>query len=218
MRGRSTATREHSVEHGRELEAKRAEAGHKRRRKKSNRRKKRARERGYKQLDLAKQEVAETEGPDGTRLVVRRQLLDIEKGKHGQRELWHQYRFRYVVTNLPADWSSEEVIDETYKRCDQENIIAGLGTGIAAWRMPVAEKRGNEAWLEIARLAWNLGKWVAQIALDKEVPRWEWKRFRRAFVDIPVQIVHAGRQLVVRILGTHRFASQLMAALCRLQT
>lgn len=202
----------------RQAEANRAKPGHKRRRKKPNLRKQRARERGYTQLDLAKQDVAETEGPDGTRLVVRRQFLDIEKGKYGQRELWHQYRFRYVVTNLPADWSVEDIIDETYKRCDQENVIAGLGTGIAAWRMPVAEKRGNEAWLEIARLAWNLGKWVAQMALDKEVPRWEWKRFRRAFVDIPVQIVHAGRQLRVRILGTHRSAAQLMLALRRLQT
>jgi hypothetical protein len=195
-----------------------AKPDRKRRRKKSNRRKQRARERGYKQLDLVKQDVAETEGPDGTRLVVRRQTLDIEKGKFGQRELWHRYRFRYVITNLPADWSPEDIIDETYKRCEQENVIAGLGTGIAAWRMPVAEKRGNEAWLEIARLAWNLGKWVAQLALDQEVPRWEWKRFRRAFVDIPVQVIHAGRQLRIRILGTHRFAPQLMVALGRLQT
>lgn len=202
----------------REAKAKRAKKGHKRRRKKSNRRKKKARERGYTQLDLVKQEVAETEGPGGTRLIVRRQSLDIEKGKYGQRELWHRYRFRYVVTNLPAHWSPEDIIDETYKRCDQENIIAGLGSGIAAWRMPVAQKRGNEAWLEIARLAWNLGKWVAQMALGKEVPRWEWKRFRRAFVDIPVQVVHAARQLRVRILGNHRFASELMVALQRLQT
>ena len=202
----------------RQAKAKMTQPGHKRRRKKADRRKQRARARGYTQLNLVAQEVAETVGPDGTRLVVRRQSLDIEKGKSGQRELWHRYRFRYVVTNLPRDWSPEDIIDETYKRCDQENVIAGLGSGIAAWRMPVAQQRGNEAWLEIARLAWNLGKWVAQLALDQEVPRWEWKRFRRAFVDIPVQVVHAARQLRVRILGSHRFADQLMLALQRLQT
>jgi hypothetical protein len=28
-----------------------------------------------------------------------------------------------------------------------------LGSGLAAWRMPVAELDGNSAWLKIARLA-----------------------------------------------------------------
>ena len=84
-------------------------------------------------------------------------------------------------------------------------MIAGLGSGIAAWRMPVAEMRGNAAWLEIARLAWNLGKWITHIAMPNEVSRWEWKRFRRAFVDFSVQVVRIARQTRVRILGTHRF-------------
>jgi hypothetical protein len=33
---------------------------------------------------------------------------------------------------------------------DQENVIEQLGSGLAAWRMPVAEFDGNSAWLEIA--------------------------------------------------------------------
>jgi len=189
----------------------------KRRRKKHNLRRQRADARGYKNLQLARQSVGEVEGPGGARLVIRRQLLDIHEGKSEQRELWHEIRYRYVVTNLPEDWSPEEIIDQTYQRCDQENLIAGLGTGIAAWRMPVAEMRGNAAWLEIARLAWNLGKWVAQLALPDEVPRWEWKRFRRAFVDIPVQLVRIARQTRVRILGTHRFAELFIEAHAILQ-
>ena len=128
-------------------------------------RRKRARARGYKDIKLTKQDVDETAGPDGARLVIRRQHLEVEEGAPGQRFLWEQYRFRYVVTNLPRDWTIEDVLDETYKRCDQENVIAGLGSGIAAWRMPVAEMRGNAAWLEIARLAWNLGKWIAREVL-----------------------------------------------------
>ena len=195
----------------------RAKLGFCTRRKKRNRRRQRARARGYTDIKLVKQHVAETAGPDGSRLVVRRQLLDVEKGKPGQRELWHRYRYRYVVTNLPRNWSPEDVIDETYKRCNQENVIAGLESGISAWRMPVAEMRGNEAWLEMARLAWNLGKWIARRALPDEVQRWEWKRFRRAFVDITVQVVRIARQTRVRILGSHRFASVLIAAHEKLQ-
>jgi hypothetical protein len=185
--------------------------------KQRDRRRQLARARGYTDLRLRKQEVDETKGPDGARLVIRRQHLEIEEGKPGQRELWRQYRFRYVVTNLPRDWSPEDVLDETYKRCDQENVIAGLESGIAAWRMPVAEMRGNAAWLEIARLAWNLGKWIARHVLPEEVSRWEWKRFRRAFVDVAVQVVRIARQTRIRILGAHRFAAAIIRAHEQLQ-
>lgn len=201
----------------RQAAAKQGEHEPKRRRRKPNRRRQKADARGYKNLQLARQFIGETEGPGGARLVLRRQMLDIHEGKPGQRELWHRIRYRYVVTNLPKSWTPEEIIDQTYQRCDQENLIAGLGTGIAAWRMPVAQMRGNAAWLEIARLAWNLGKWVAHLALPEEVSRWEWKRFRRAFVGIPVQIVRIARQTRVRILGTHRFAEMFMRAHVLLQ-
>lgn len=185
--------------------------------KKPNRRRRRARARGFVDLQLVRQHVGEVTGPDGSRLVLRRQLIDEERGPVGQRELWEQIRYRYIVTNLPRDWSPTDIIDATYQRCDQENIIAGLGTGIAAWRMPVAEMRGNAAWLEIARLAWNLGKWVAHVAMPNEVSRWEWKRFRRAFVDFSVQVVHLARQTRLRILGAHRHSAILLRALEVLQ-
>lgn len=189
----------------------------KRRRKKPNRRRRRARQRGYKDLKLVRQHVGEVEGPDGSRLILRRQLIDEECGAPGQRELWEVTRYRYIVTNLPRNWSPTDVVDATYQRCDQENVIAGLGSGIAAWRMPVAQMRGNAAWLEIARLAWNLGKWIAHLAMCNEVSRWEWKRFRRAFVDFAVQVVRIARQTRVRILGAHRFAAELTRALRVLQ-
>jgi len=190
----------------------------KKRRGKRDRRRKRARARGYKDLDLERQHVSETAGPDGTRLIVRRQRLAVSTGKAGQRELWEEIRYRYVVTNLPPTWTVEDVIDETYRRCDQENVIEQLGSGIAMWRMPVAELAGNAAWLEIARLAWNLGRWVAMLALPAECARWEWKRLRRAFVDIAVQVVHQARQLRIRILGAYRFAAAFMRAHELLQT
>lgn len=188
-------------------------AAFKRRKKKSNRRRRRARQRGFVDLKLVRQHVGEVEGPDGSRLVLRRQLIDEERGAVGQRELWEQVRYRYIVTNLPRDWSAADIVDTTYQRCDQENIIAGLGTGIAAWRMPVAEMHGNAAWLEIARLAWNLGKWIAHLAMPNEVSRWEWKRFRRAFVDFSVQVVRIARQTRLRILGAHRYSGDLLRAL-----
>ena len=203
----------------RERQGHRAAAGFVPRRKKRNRRRRRARERGYTNLQLVRQWVAEIPwtpaGSDKTyRMIIRRQLIEESEG---QESLFEFYRYRYVVTNLPRSWSAAEVIDATYQRCDQENVIEQMGSGLAMWRMPVAEFDGNCAWLEIGRLAWNLGKWIAQLALPPEVVRWEWKRFRQAFVHVAAEVVHRSRQRWLRFSPAHRFLDLLIAAHVQLQ-
>ncbi|MCH7926293.1 MAG: transposase [Planctomycetes bacterium] len=149
------------------------------------------------------------------RLIIRRQLIEHYEG---QQFLFEEYRYRYIETNLPPSMSTQEVIDQTYERCDQENIVEQMGSGLAAWRMPVAEFAGNCAWLEIARLAWNFAKWIAFLALPVEVLRWKWKRFRQAWVFLAAQVTKRGRQVIVRLSGSHRFADSLVAAHQKLQT
>jgi hypothetical protein len=188
--------------------------GYKPRRKKRNMKRKRARDRGYRELRLVKQWVAETTyqppgQPKTYRLIVRRQLIENHKG---QQHIFDEHRDRYVVTNLPASISAEEAVDMTYERCDQENVIEQMGSGLAAWRMPVAEFDGNSAWLEIARLAWNMAKWIAQLALPPEVVRWEWKRFRLHFVLVPAQVIKRSRQLWVRLMGARSTIDPLTIA------
>lgn len=196
--------------------------GYKRRSRKTNLRRRAARKRGYDDLALQRQWVAERSWvhageQHADRMVFRKQLIHEETGKPGQRELWERWRYRYIITNLPESWTTEDIVDITYTRCDQENVIEQLGSGLAMWSLPVAEFHGNAAWLEIARLAWNFGKWIAKLALPEEVTRWEWKRFRRAFVHVPVQVVHHARRNVVRILGTNRFTETLVKAHALLQ-
>ncbi len=93
-----------------------------------------------------------------------------------------------------------------------------MGSGVALWRMPVAEFEGNSAGLEIGRLAWNLGKWIAQLTLPPEVVRWEWKHDRRAFVHLAAEVVHRSRQCWLRFSPAHRFLPTLVAAHAPLQT
>jgi len=204
----------------REQEARRAGAGFVPRRKQRNRRRRRARERGYTDLTLRQQWVAEIAwtpaGSDRTyRMILRRQRIEQSEG---QERLFEFYRYRYVVTNLPISWSAEAVIDATYQRCDQENGIEQMGSGVALWRMPVAEFDGNSAWLEIGRLAWNLGKWIAQLVLPAEVVRWEWKRYRKAFVHLAAEVTLRSRQCWLRVSPAHRFLATLVAAHAQLQT
>jgi hypothetical protein len=204
----------------RDRQARRARPGFEPRRKKRNRRRRRARQRGYTDLQLVRQWVAEIPWrPPGSektyRMILRRQRIEQSEG---QEVLFDFYRYRYVVTNLPASWSAEEVIDATYQRCDQENVIEQMGSGVALWRMPVAEFEGNCAWLEIGRLAWNLGKWIAQLVLPPEVVRWEWKRYRHAFVYLAAEVIQRSRQRWLRFSPAHRFLPTLVAAHAQLQT
>jgi len=186
----------------------------------ANYRQKKAKERKFRTLRTVKQWVSEIAyQPAGLcspcRMIVRRILIEED---NGQGALFEHFRYRLVLTNLPRSYTPREVIDITYQRCDQENVIEQFGHGIAGWRMPVAEFMGNSAWLQIARLAWNLGKWIAQIALPSEVVRWEWKRFRRHFVYIAAKVLKMGHRLVVRLAGSHRFLPDILAAHARLQT
>jgi len=185
-----------------------------------NWRRKKAVERKFRTLSTVKQWLSEIDyQPSGVpfacRLIVRRVLIEESDG---QGALFKHFRYRLVLSDLPRSYSPRQIIDLSYQRCDQENVIEQFGHGIAGWRMPVAEFLGNSAWLEIARLAWNLGKWIAQIALPSEVVRWEWKRFRRHFVYIAAKVLKMGRRLVVRLAGSHRFLSDILSAHARLQT
>jgi hypothetical protein len=76
------------------------------------------------------------------------------------------------MTNLPHSTSTQEAVDLTYQRCDQENIIEQLQHGIAGMRIPPGGLLANAAFLTCARLARNLKAWRAQLALPSETMRW----------------------------------------------
>jgi hypothetical protein len=182
-------------------------------------RRQRARERGKRDLKLEKQWIAEiaykpARSEKTYRLVIRRQR--IEESEQG--ELFELWRYRYVLTNLPSSVSTEEVVRQTYRRCDQENVIEQLQNGVAAMRMPTGGFLANYAHLVCARLAHNLKSWLAMLALPSEVMRWEWKRFRKAFVYIAARILRTARQNILRLADSHRFAKAHQYAIVRLQT
>ena len=100
----------------------------------------------------------------------------------------------------------------------QENVIEQLQNGVAAMRMPTGGFLANWAYLVCARLAHNMKSWLAMLALPLEIMRWEWKRFRKAFVYVAARIVRSGRQNLLRLADSHRFATTLQRAIVRLQT
>lgn len=200
------------------VRGKRRAAAAKSRRRRPNLRRAKALERKKRDLQLQAQWIAEVpytlaRSAHEYRLIIRRQLIS-ETDRQGH--LFDTWRYRFVLTNL-KDMSASEVLDLTYQRCDQENVIEQLISGVAGMRMPTGELLANGAFLCCARLAHNLKSWISQIALPAETVRWKWKRFRQAFLYVGATVVHHGRQVWVRLAVSHRHHNDILLAYGRLE-
>ena len=160
---------------------------------------------------LAEVECRPTQSESACRLIVIREEARLQWSTQ-QPSLFQHFDYRFVLTNLPRKYTPSDIVDLSYDRCDQEKIICQLGDDIPMWHMPVREFAGNEASLEIARLAWNMGKWLGLLVLPLESIRWEWKRFRSAFVFVAAEVIHRGRQTWLRFSPEHRYVGMLRAA------
>jgi hypothetical protein len=87
--------------------------------------------------------------------------------------------------------------------------VSSSDPAFAAWRIG---RGANSAWLESARLAWNLGTWIVQLVLPDQVVRWEWKRFRQTFVYAAQVICSCRQELIIRVSAAHRWYASLVAA------
>ena len=127
--------------------------------------------------------------------------------------LFPETRYFFYLTN-ERDWTPEEVVFEANDRCNQENLLAQLHSGVRALHAPVNTLDSNGAWMVMTALAWTLKAWWA-LMLPESAGRWhkrhreekqgvlrmEFKTFVKAFVTIPCQVVRTGRRLVMRILS-----------------
>ena len=180
------------------------------------------RERGYKNIRLVDEWVAEFEYRpkacrNAYRLVVVRKNLDVSE----QGVLFEDYRYFFYITN-DRELSAEEVVFSANDRCDQENLLAQLKGGVRALYAPVDNLVSNWAWMVMTALAWNLKAWLA-LSLperagragqdDREtkrtVLRMEFRSFVNGFIRLPCQIVRTSRRIVYRLLGWNRWLTTL---------
>ena len=187
------------------------------RRKRQRIRRLKARQRGYRTLSTQAEWVAEMRyRPSGLdrsyRVLVKRQLIEE---RNGQAALLERYQYHFVITSI-QDLPAADLVRFAYARCNQENTIEQLKHGLAALRMPTGELLANAAFMLAALIAWNLKAWLSLLALPAESLRWEWKRFRHAFVYVASKIVTRARTSVAQLASSHRFTPQLLTASQRL--
>ena len=172
------------------------------------------RQREFEVLRLQSEEYAEFEYQPTAcnrayRMIVIRKNISHEKGEV---RLFDEIRYFFYITN-DKKIDATGVVFEANDRCDQENLIAQLAGGVRALSAPVDNLLSNWAYMVTTALAWNLkawwalrlpedGRWREKHAAEKaQILGMEFKTFLNAFIKIPCQIVHAGRQLVYRVLA-----------------
>ena len=106
------------------------------------------RERGYENLTLNCEHVAELKYRPAKcskkyRMVVVRKNISRTKGENA---LIDEIRYYYYITTR-TDVSAEEVVRLANLRCDQENLIAQLKSGVDAMRAPTHELVSNWAYI-----------------------------------------------------------------------
>ena len=172
------------------------------------------RERGYETVHLLEEMIAEFEYrpvacKKSYRMIVLRKLVGVDKG---QMRLFEEYRYFFYITN-DRKMTSKEVVFSANDRCDQENLIAQLKSGVRALTAPVDDLVSNWAYMVMASLAWSLKAWSAlmvpvspQLKVEhktekRKLLRMEFATFCAAFIQMPCQIVRGGRRLIYRLLS-----------------
>ena len=163
-------------------------------------------QKGYKNIRLNSEQVAEFSYRPGKcmrdyRVVVVRKNLSVEKGED---VLFDDIRYFFYITN-DTKMSARQVVRFINGRCDHENDIEQLKNGINAMRMPSGDLFSNGAYMVMAALAWNLKAWYGILMPDKkrgaEVVRMEFPRFLNGFMALPVQVLKQARQIKLRVLA-----------------
>ena len=187
-------------------------------------------ERGYRNLRLNSEDVAEFAYQPGAcrrpyRLVVVRKNLTVERGEWA---LFDDLRYFFYLTN-DFDTPAAELVLLANDRCAQEQLIDQLKNGVHALRMPVGTLVSNWAYMVMASLAWTLkawfalllpeaGRWGEQYAVEKRaVLKMEFRTFQQGFIAMPCQIIRAGRRIVYRLLAWNPWQRVLLRGVAALR-
>jgi len=143
------------------------------------------------------------------RVIVVWKDLEVRRG---QKKLFDDSRCFFYISNA---WglSTEGVVWEANDRCNQENLLGQLKSGVRSLTAPVDTLLSNWAYMVMASLAWSLkawaalqlpetGRWKEKYGEEKrKLLRMEFATFRRALMNVPAQIVRTGRKIVYRLLA-----------------
>jgi Transposase DDE domain group 1 len=163
-------------------------------------------EKGYLNLELNYEDVAEFDYRPGKckrayKVVALRKNISRSKGEQA---LLDEVRYLFYVTSY-TDKTPAQIVELANERCDQENVIGDLKSGIGALRVPLYDLVSNWAYMVIAALAWNLKSWFALMmhrkADRRAYIRMEFRTFFNSVILLPAMVIRRARAIIVRLVG-----------------
>jgi len=178
----------------------------KRRARRANVKRQIVKERGYLNLELNHEDIAVFDYQPrkcarSYRVVALRKNISQSRGEN---VLFDEVRYFFYITSY-TDKTPAQIVELANDRCDQENVIGQLKSGINALRVPLYDLVSNWAYMVIAALAWNVKAWFAMMMHRKrdrrDYIRMEFRRFFHSLVLIPAMVQRRTRGITVRLLG-----------------
>jgi len=151
--------------------------------------------------------------PAGMRVIVRKerphpgaQLRFTDVGGH---------RFTAFATDArKGQLAGLELRHRRRARCE-DRIRCAKDTGLR--NLPLKGFAANQLWCEVVALACDLLAWTQMLALAGDARRWEPKRLRLRLFSVAGRLARSGRRLRLRLAERWPWASEVTAAVTRLQ-
>ncbi|MDQ2896990.1 MAG: transposase [Actinomycetota bacterium] len=132
------------------------------------------------------------------------------------------YAYSFILTDNPHQHTCW--IEHHHRhRAQIEERLKDTKTGQALRHLPSGDINANRVWLTSAMLALNLTAWCCDLspaaaasrqATNQRTPlRRHANTLRRILFNIPAQIIHTGRRLILRLPLGHPHADTLQATL-----
>ena len=170
--------------------------------------------REFEDIRLLKEHVAEfcyrpVKCKRAYRVVVVWKELDVYQG---QKKLFDDARCFFYISN-DEEKSAEAIVFDANQRCNQENLLGQLKSGVRSLTAPVDSLLSNWAYMVMGSLVWSLKAWAALVLPEtgrwrdlhqeekRKLLRMDFSTFRVAMMRIPAQILSTGRRIVYRLLA-----------------
>ena len=151
--------------------------------------------------------------PAGMRVIVRRERP--HPGAQLRFTDINGHRFTAFATDAKTgQLAGLELRHRMRARCE-DRIRNAKDTGLR--NLPLHGFGQNQIWCELVAMACELLAWMQMLALPGPARAWEPKRLRLRLFSAAGRLVRGGRRLRLRIAVTWPWASQLSAAITRLQ-
>jgi hypothetical protein len=125
------------------------------------------------------------------------------------------HRFTAFATSTKGGQLADLELRHRHRTRCEDRIRCAKDTGLR--NLPLQGFTQNQVWCEIVAMACELLAWMAMLALDGPARRWEPKRLRLRVFTCAGRLVRGGRRLRLRLAVSWPWASQITAAITRLQ-